>query len=228
MAEHAARRVVLFDFDGTLFQLGTDWAGLRSELEALAAESGIAVNGAGIYELALRLEHDDRVQETVVAAERRGLERGRDLEPGLELYRRYAAEEAELAIVTHNTAEVIEAFFAARDLPAPAKVFDRRALGALKEESEVVAPWVEGAHVTVVGDSDHDRRLAARLNADFVDPLQSYYDRKAVEVDELAATYESDDESAQRRAGRRGARGRLRQRLLHACTAGSGSPRDRD
>jgi phosphoglycolate phosphatase-like HAD superfamily hydrolase len=188
MAEHAARRVVLFDFDGTLFQLGTDWASLRSELEALAGESGIAVNGAGIYELALRLEHDDQLHETVVAAERRGLESGRDLEAGLELYRRYAAEEAELAIVTHNTAEIIEAFFASRDLPAPAKVFDRRALGALKEESEAVAPWVEGAQVTVVGDSDHDRRLAARLNADFVDPLQTYYDRKAAELDELAAT----------------------------------------
>lgn len=192
MAEHAARRVVLFDFDGTLFQLGTNWASLRSELEALAGESGIAVNGAGIYELALRLEHVDQVHETVVAAERRGLETGRDLEAGLELYRRYAAEEAELAIVTHNTAEVIKAFFAARDLPAPTKVFDRRALGALKEESEAVAPWVEGAQVTVVGDSDHDRRLAERLNADFVDPLQSYYDRKAAELDELAATYESD------------------------------------
>lgn len=192
MAEHAARRVVLFDFDGTLFQLGTDWGILRSELEALAGESGIAVNGAGIYELALRLEHDDRVHEAVVSAERRGLQTGRDVEAGLELYRRYAAEDAELAIVTHNTAEVVEAFFEARDLPAPAKVFDRRALGALKEESEAVTPWVEGAQVTVVGDSDHDRRLAERLNADFVDPLQSYYDRKAGELDELAATYEND------------------------------------
>src|SRR5919106_4348514 len=110
MAEHAARRVVLFDFDGTLFQLGTDWAGLRSELEALAAESGIPSNGSGIYDLALRLEHDPRAHEAVVNAERRGLTSGRDLEAGVELYRRYATEQAELAIVTHNTAEVVQAF----------------------------------------------------------------------------------------------------------------------
>jgi SAM-dependent methyltransferase len=188
MAQQAAPDLVLFDFDGTLFRLGTDWAGLRSELQALAREQGVETNGAGIFELALALDAD----ETVARAELAGLDTGSTLDPGVELYRRYAESGVLLAVVTHNGREVVEAFFARRDLPAPAEIFDRRALGMIKSESQVLAAYARDASsVVVVGDSEHDRALAERLGAEFVDPLQDYYDRKAGELDELAVTYES-------------------------------------
>lgn len=192
--EHDAA-IVIFDFDDTLFHLGTDWAALRAELEGYAAERGVAANGAGVYELRRRLADDPRAREAVTAAELAGLETGFDLVPGQSLYRRHAEEGATVAVVTHNGREVVEEFFRNRDLPPPAEIFDREALGGWKSESEAVSAWAEGASsVTVVGDSDHDRRLAERLAATYVDlgdELRVYYDRKAGELDELAATYES-------------------------------------
>jgi len=188
MAQQTAPDLALFDFDGTLVRLGTDWAALRAELQALAREQGISVNGSGVFELALALGAD----EVVARAELAGLESGSSLDPGVELYRRYAESGSRLAIVTHNGREVVEAFFAPRNLQAPAEIFDRRRLGALKSESEAIASYAgEAGSVVVVGDSHHDRALAEKLGAAFVDPLQEYYDRKAGELDELAITYES-------------------------------------
>jgi 2-polyprenyl-3-methyl-5-hydroxy-6-metoxy-1,4-benzoquinol methylase len=190
MDAQAGRRLVLFDFDGTIVHLGTDYPRLRAELERLAG----GTNGGMIYDLSLQLADDPRADEAVVAAELAGLESGHELEAGLELYRRYDAAGAELAVVTHNSREVVEAFFAARDLAAPVKIFDRRALGAVKAESEALQEYVRGAaSVVVVGDSEFDRALAERLDAAFVDvndELRTYYETRAHDLDELALTYE--------------------------------------
>jgi 2-polyprenyl-3-methyl-5-hydroxy-6-metoxy-1,4-benzoquinol methylase len=195
MDREATRRVVLFDFDDTLFHLGTDWAALRAELKGLARERGAATDDVGVYELAFRLADDPRAARAIARAERSGLASGFDLLPGQWLYRRHAADGATVAVVTHNGRDVVEAFFVSRDLPPPVRIFDREALGGWKAESDAVTAWAgDAASVTVVGDSDHDRRLAERLGATFVDiedQLREYYDRKAVELDELAATYES-------------------------------------
>jgi 2-polyprenyl-3-methyl-5-hydroxy-6-metoxy-1,4-benzoquinol methylase len=195
VAVAAGRPVALFDFDGTLFQLGTDWPALRAELERLARENGIAANGAGIFELGFRLAGDPRAGRAIAAAELAGLESGFDLVRGQRLYARAASQGAIVAVVTHNGREVVEEFFRRRGLPPPAEIFDRDALGGWKGESDAVAAWTKGAApVTVVGDSDHDRRLAERLGAAYVDledQLRNYYDRRAGELDELAATYEN-------------------------------------
>ena len=192
MAQQTGRRLALFDFDGTIVHLGTDYPTLRAELERLAGAAGISPNGGSIYDLSLRLADDVEADETVVRAELAGLGEGLDLDAGLELYRSYAESGAELAIVTHNSREVVEAFFARNDLPEPAEIFDRRALAARKADSHALLDYTRGAEsVVVVGDSHFDRARADRIGADFVHPLQSYYDRKAVELDELAATYES-------------------------------------
>jgi 2-polyprenyl-3-methyl-5-hydroxy-6-metoxy-1,4-benzoquinol methylase len=186
----AGRRLALFDFDGTIVHLGTDYPRLRADLEQLAGDG----NGTSIYDLSLRLAGDPRADEIVVAAELAGLEAGRELEAGVELYRRYAEAGAELAVVTHNSREVVDAFFAARDLIAPVEIFDRRALGAIKAESEALLEYVRDAdQVVVVGDSDFDRALAERLDASFVDvndELGTYYEARAHDLDELALTYE--------------------------------------
>lgn len=190
-----APSVALFDFDNTLFRLGTDWAALRATLERLAREREVETNGAGIYELAFRLQDDARAGDAIARAELSGLATGRDLETGQTLYRLHAEEGATLVVVTHNGREVVEAFFRDRDLPAPARIFDRDALGGWKAESDAVAAWTEGAaSVVVVGDADQDRLLAERLGAAYVDVedrLLAYYERKAGDLDELAATYES-------------------------------------
>jgi SAM-dependent methyltransferase len=190
-----SRDVVLFDFDDTLFHLGTDWSALRAELELLAGEKGISTDSAGIFELGFRLTDDPRAAQAMTAAELAGLESGTDLPPGQSLYRRHVADGASVAVVTHNARDVVDAFFRTRDLPPPEMVFDRDALGALKAESDAVEAWAEGAEsVTVVGDSDHDRRLADRLGATFVDledQLREYYEREAAEPDEVAETFQS-------------------------------------
>jgi SAM-dependent methyltransferase len=190
MAKQAARELVLFDFDGTIVRLGTDYPTLRAELEALADEA----NGGSIYDLSLRLADDPRADEIVTRAELAGLAEGAELEVGVALYRRYAESGAEIAIVTHNTRDVVEEFFRVRDLTVPAEIFDRRVLAAVKAESQAVAEYTEGAaSVIVVGDSDYDRDLARRLGASFVDvteELRAYYEGRARELDELALTYE--------------------------------------
>ena len=190
MAKPAARELVLFDFDGTIVHLGTDYPALRAELERLAGDA----NGVSIYELSLRLADDPRAHEAVTRAELAGLADGEDVEAGLALYRRYSDTGAQVAIVTHNGREVVEEFFRTRDLPAPADIFDRKALGAVKAESTVLPEYAEGAaSVIVVGDSDYDRALAAALGASFVDvadELRAYYEGRARELDELAFTYE--------------------------------------
>ncbi len=60
-------QLVLFDFDGTLCRLATDYQGLRTELEALAGSR--AVQDEGLLTLALRLGGDPRAQEALTRAE---------------------------------------------------------------------------------------------------------------------------------------------------------------
>ena len=190
MAQHTTRPLALFDFDGTLCRLGTDYDALRAELEALGGE------GEGLLELLLSLNGEPRAAEAADRAEREGLERGEDVVAGVRLYRAFADEQAALAIVSHNGRAVIEAFLRGRDLPRPEAILDRSVLGAAKDESGAVAAYLRetGADpVYVVGDSEADRRLAARLGAPFLDvgdELRSYYESRAGELDELALTYE--------------------------------------
>lgn len=188
MAQQGTPDLVLFDFDGTLVDLETDWPALRAELLALARSRGVRVNGSGVFDLALALDAD----EIVDRAELAGL--GTELEPGVALYRRYAGEGSKIAIVTHNGRAVVEEFFRRRALPPPVRIFDRRALGARKAESAALAEYANDAvSVVVVGDSGFDRALAQRIGARFIHPLQEYYDQKAGELDELALTYESQN-----------------------------------
>jgi HAD superfamily hydrolase (TIGR01549 family) len=189
MAKQASRPLALFDFDGTLCRLETDYDALRTGLEELGGE------GEGLLELILSLD-EPRSRELVTQAELTGLERGRDVEAGVQLYRTFAGEKAALAIVSHNGHAVIEAFLEDRGLPRPDVILDRRALGGPKDESEAVDSYVQsvgGDPVYVIGDSDSDRRLATKLGAPFLDvgdELRSYYESRAHELDELAATYE--------------------------------------
>ena len=190
MAQQATRPLALFDFDGTLCRLGTDYDALRAELEAMGGE------GEGLLELLLSLSAEPRAAEAADRAELAGLERGDAVEAGVRLYRAFADEQAALAIVSHNGRAVIEAFLRDRGLPQPDVILDRRALGGPKDKSDAVFAYVREAGadpVYVVGDGESDRRLATRLGAPFLDvedELRSYYESRAHELDELALTYE--------------------------------------
>ena len=182
--------LALFDFDGTLCLLETDYDGLRGQLEELGA------SGDGLLELILALDDDPHARELVTQAELDGLRHGGEIEAGVQLYRSFAEEGADLAVVSHNGHAVIEAFLEARGLPQPDAILDRRTLGGPKDESDVLRAYVSNSgHETVyvVGDSESDRRLAAELDASYVDvgdELRAYYEQRARELDELALTYE--------------------------------------
>jgi SAM-dependent methyltransferase len=183
MAKQARRPLALFDFDGTLCRLETDYARLREELGA---------SNGGLLQLILSLDDDS----LVARAELAGLERGSEIEAGTRLYRSFAEDGTTVAVVSHNGREVIEAFFRASGLPQPDAILDRSELGAPKDESDSVPAYVErtgGDPVYVVGDAEADRHLADRLGASFLDvgeELRAYYEGRALELDELAMTYE--------------------------------------
>jgi phosphoglycolate phosphatase-like HAD superfamily hydrolase len=163
--------LAIFDFDGTLVRLATDYSSLRDRLERFAVDAGLDPEGLGLYGLSLRLESDPRTAPAIAAAELDGLRGGVEIRAGIELMQRLAEAGAEVIVVTHNGAEVIEEFFRSRGLPPPAAIFDRRALAAPKDESEAVAAYVGDRNpqsVLVVGDSLADRRLAERLGARFL------------------------------------------------------------
>jgi SAM-dependent methyltransferase len=188
VAEQASRPLALFDFDGTLCRLETDYDALRAELERLGGD----VSG-GLLALMLSLADDPRAAEVIAEAEAAGLECGGEVEAGVGLYRSFA-EHTRVAIVSHNGREVIEAFVRSAGLPEPEAILDRTALGGPKDESDAVPALVGDAKpVYVIGDGEADRRLAERLGASFLDPadeLRAYYEGRAGELDELALTYE--------------------------------------
>jgi phosphoglycolate phosphatase-like HAD superfamily hydrolase len=174
MAEPPSLTLAIFDFDGTLCRLATDYAALRAELARLAVEAGIEP-GERLLELLQQLEADpavgSRATETVIAAERAGLTGARALERGVSLYESFSRNGAHVAIASHNSAEVIEAFLATHILPHPDEIFDRRRLGEAKERAEALVELARALapeRIVVVGDSESDRLLARKLEAIFI------------------------------------------------------------
>jgi len=167
MAGDKRRRLALFDFDGTLFRLATDYAALREQLARLGGREE-----AGMLELIRELEGDPRALAAVDEAERRGFEAGTPVGRGVELYRRFSAEGRRIAIVSHNGRAVIDEFLRAEGLPLPDEILDREALGASKAQSERLRAYVTTAavdDVVFVGDTHVDRLAAAAVGAEFVD-----------------------------------------------------------
>lgn len=167
-------RLTIFDFDGTLCRLATDYDALRSSLLALAPHR----RATGLLDVLLELEGDRELgaeaRRLADEAELRGLERGSAIDSTIALYADCVRASQTTVIASHNGAPVIRAFLAARCLPEPDELFDRRRLAAPKDESVPLMSWLsQCAHVgrTVVGDGEPDRRLAERLGADFVEAV---------------------------------------------------------
>ena len=137
MAEQANRPLALFDFDGTLCRLETDYVALRAELERLGGNGG-----GGLLALLLSLGDDARAARAIADAEAAGLERGGEVEAGVRLYRSFA-EDTRVAIVSHNGREVIEAFVREAGLPEPEAILDRAALGAPRTRATPFLPSSE-------------------------------------------------------------------------------------
>jgi phosphoglycolate phosphatase-like HAD superfamily hydrolase len=175
MDEQATETLVLFDFDGTLCRLATDYSLLRRELAAIASDGGLTVQ-EGLLDQILELEGNSqlaaRAAAAVVEAERAGLRDGDDVPRGIELYRAFVLRGATIGVVSHNGREVIEDYFGSRALPPPDRILDRRELAGRKDQSEAVLAYVRQVGPTtvyVVGDGEADRALARRLAADYIE-----------------------------------------------------------
>jgi phosphoglycolate phosphatase-like HAD superfamily hydrolase len=164
--------LALFDFDGTLVDLVTDYAGLRRELDAL----DITLRDAGLLPRLLKLyatpDQVERASAAVDTAEISGLRAGRSVSRGVDLYEQFVEAGATIAVVTHNGRAVVDAFFAGATLASPNAVFDLRTLQAPKQESRVIRDYVNRLRPSrsyVVGNSDSDRALAKALSAEYLD-----------------------------------------------------------
>lgn len=166
-------RLTIFDFDGTLFELATDYDALRRSLLELAP----GVRASGLLELLAQLESHNLVGEQARAiadeAELEGLHRGSAKWAAIHLFEERATSSGTTAIVTHNARPTIRAFLGGRRLPEPDELFDRRRLGAPKDLSKHLDEWIDGGcfdERVVIGDGDVDHRLAVKLNATFLRP----------------------------------------------------------
>ncbi|GAB3499597.1 HAD family hydrolase [Amycolatopsis cihanbeyliensis] len=147
---------VAFDFDGTLFTLPVDWAGLRAEL-------GLGA-GDRIGEVLQRFldEGDSRGLEVVTAYERAAVRAGGFL-PGATECLAALRDRYELAVLTRNSRyAVLDAF---GDLAAGLTVVGREDVRRLKPDPEglriVLARLrAEPAGAVLVGDTYHDVQAA--------------------------------------------------------------------
>jgi len=167
--------LVLFDFDGTLVELSTDYPLLRQELAELEDDAK-AATGAGLLQRLSSLyatpDQAERVSAVVDKAELGGLQRGRALPQGVSLYAYFAGSGATIAIVTHNGRAVVEEFFASVTLSPPDAIYDLRKLGGPKQEAHVVHEYVRRTRLGrryVVGNDDADRALASAISAEYLD-----------------------------------------------------------
>ena len=166
--------LALFDFDGTLVRLATDWNRLQNGLERLAAEAGVEEEG-GLLALLARLDTIPvaraKALQQVTSAELAGVRSGSCIAEGVDLYLRLRDDGARVAIVSHNSRQAIDEFFEQTGLPNPHAVFDRQSLGESKERSDAIVTYVNdqaAERVLVIGDTPTDHALAERLGAEFV------------------------------------------------------------
>jgi phosphoglycolate phosphatase-like HAD superfamily hydrolase len=166
--------LALFDFDGTLVDLATDYLVLRSDLTALGG--GEMPENVGLLQTLLNLYAiPDRASEAATVVDRAelgGLLSGQTVTEGTRLYRHFSEHEATIAIATHNGRAVVERFLTVARLAAPDTIFDLRALGASKQKSVALRDYVarnRAGRCYVVGNAESDRALAVAISANYID-----------------------------------------------------------
>ena len=164
---------VILDFDGTLFALETDYAGMRAALAAALPQAGIDrpgaltkfLAGAGAAERATVLGIVARYEAAGVAA-------GAFFDDALPFLAALRARSVPHGILTRNCRGTVAAAFGGAGLavpevvaldddvaPKPDPASARRLLAALG------APAAPAGTVLVVGDSEYDVAVADRIGA---------------------------------------------------------------
>jgi mannitol-1-/sugar-/sorbitol-6-phosphatase len=168
-----APRAVIFDFDGTLFQLATDYPALREalsrELPALfGPPQGVAAGAVTRFLTSLSAPERPRVLELLAQHEALGVQRGAFYPDARRLLAALEERGAPFAIYTRNCQATIRAAFADATLPKPAAVV------ALDDEvppkPDLAATRLLLARLgypaercVMIGDTDHDMKVGADL-----------------------------------------------------------------
>lgn len=168
--------VAVFDLDGTLADLAIDYAALRSELRSLL---GTGDPLSPLLPAVRRLAGGDPglLARALGAIDRREAEaaaRAAPNEGAARLYREARGQGAAVVILTRNGRRAVDAFLRSSGLPPPDMVVARDDVFALKPDAAHLAPVLarfgpDPGRYVLVGDSSHDRELAARAGIRFVD-----------------------------------------------------------
>jgi HAD superfamily hydrolase (TIGR01509 family) len=170
----SAGRAVIFDFDGTLFRLGTDYPALRRALAERLPEIFAGTSGGGAAaSLASYLASSTRPQREPILAllathEAEGVDRGGFFPDARQLLQALHQRGVPFAIYTRNCRATIDAAFGGEDLPRPAALVgidddvppkpDPRATRLLLDRLGVAAN-----RCVMVGDTSHDMAVGRDL-----------------------------------------------------------------
>ncbi len=158
--------ILLFDFDGTLVHLNTDYASLRADLARLCG----AEPSLGVGRLFAEAAAQDRqaALRLVAAHEGAGVATAELCAGASELLRALASRNLPFAIVTRNHSETVRDAFRRFDLPAPAAIVAIDSPQPAKPDPEGTRALlrslaIEAERAVLLGDASYDVELAARL-----------------------------------------------------------------
>lgn len=192
-------RAVIFDFDGTLVDLKTDYPAMRAALGPVMQAAGWDGTTEGFWRTIG--ESDEAVRravfEIVVRFEAEGLERGDPIPGAVDVLEALGARGVRFAVVTRNSRETAAAGFRRYGFAPAAAIVGLEDVRRTKPDPEagrlaLAALGVEPSQCAMVGDTWHDMDMAAALGMYRVlrrNPLVARppLDRADVVIDALAA-----------------------------------------
>lgn len=152
---------VLLDFDGTIFNLEMDWAGLK---ETLKRDFGIETYNI----MGKQPDVNKKALKTILGAELSGVENGNPLPGALEILTRLS-DNFKMAFTSRNCREAIEAGLAKIGFDQPKPIVGREDVEHGKPHPEAIEIalshlGLKSDQVVLVGDTYHDLEAAHALD----------------------------------------------------------------
>lgn len=160
MADRQDLRLLIFDFDGTLFDLNVDWGQLRVDLMLHGSQVKL---GDEIERY--KISGDDRLQ--VVARREMAAANGRHLDSSVERMLNELSTGYHIAIFSRNSRQSIEEVMRNSVLERAPHIVAREDTSRLKPDPEGLTAIlthfsVSPRHALVIGDTFHDIEAAKR------------------------------------------------------------------